>query len=129
MDKPHEHEPAGKFRIAVAEDDEAARITFVRLIQAIGHSVVCDVGNGQELVDRVNPADVDLIFADFDMPDMDGLELAEQLSGSGVPIVLISGHAEADDIVLDNEPVARLLRKPVSLQKLAEVIQQVASSR
>jgi len=116
-------------RIAVADDDETVRAVFVRLIQAMGHHVVFNVGNGQELVERCNPADLDLIFADFDMPGMDGLEVAEHLCGSGVPIILVSGHAEADDIVLDNEPISRLLRKPVTLQKLTEVIQQVAASK
>jgi CheY-like chemotaxis protein len=129
MDENHQHQRPGTFRIAVADDDEACRTTFVRLIQAMGHRVVCVVGNGRELVDRCNLDDIDLILADFDMPDMDGLELAEHLSQTGVPIVLVSGHAEADDIVLDNEPVARLLRKPVSLRKLAEVIQKVAAKR
>jgi CheY-like chemotaxis protein len=122
-------ERPGKFRIAVAEDDEAVRTTFVRLIQAIGHNVVCDVGNGQELIDRCKTDDIDLIFADFDMPGMDGLELAEHLAKTGVPVVLVSGHAEVEQIVLANEPVARLLRKPVTVGMLTEVIEQVASAR
>jgi CheY-like chemotaxis protein len=115
-----------KFRIAVAEDDDAVRTTFVRLIEALGHQAVCAVGNGRELIDRCSLAEIDLVFADFDMPNMDGLELAEQLSATGVPVVLVSGHDELERIVVAKEPVAMVLRKPVTASTLAEVIDRFA---
>jgi CheY-like chemotaxis protein len=121
-----QHSQPRKFRIAVAEDDDAVRTTFVRLIEALGHQAVCAVCNGQELIDRCNPTDIDLVFADFDMPNMDGLELAEQLSATGVPVVLVSGHDELERIVVANEPVALVLRKPVTVETLAKVIDRFA---
>ena len=47
-------------RIAVAEDEPDVRKTFVRLLECLGHKVVCSVGNGEELIDQCNTENVDI---------------------------------------------------------------------
>jgi len=42
---------AEQVRIALAEDEPDVRKTFVRLLEHLGHNVVCAVSNGAELVD------------------------------------------------------------------------------
>jgi hypothetical protein len=37
---------------------------------------------------------------------MDGLAAAEMLAEKGIPVVLISGHADAENIVVDREPIS-----------------------
>jgi CheY-like chemotaxis protein len=109
-------------RIAVADDEPQVRATFVRLLEALGHQVVCAAANGAELVERCASIDVDLAFVDFDMPVMDGLAAAAEVSKFGIPVVLISGHPDAYDVVVEHEPVVAKLLKPASVDQLQSVI-------
>jgi CheY-like chemotaxis protein len=114
-----------QFRIAVAEDDAAVRQTFVHLLEAMGHQVVCVAADGEQLVSACVPGEVDLVFTDFHLPLMDGLEAAEHIAGKGIPVVLISGHPDAEQIVVDFEPVAMMIRKPATIEKVRAAIEQI----
>ena len=86
---------SGSVRIAVAEDQPAVRMTFVRLLELLGYQVVCSASNGAELIDQCREQEVDMAFVDLDMPVMDGLTTASELSEQSIPVVLISGHPDA----------------------------------
>ena len=112
-------------RICLAEDNEDLRHVLKSLIRSLGHEVVCDVANGQALVDGAMKDDVDLVIADLDMPLLDGLAAAEQIAQQrGMPIILLSGHADADLVVVEHEPVTLRLLKPVTRQSLQEAIER-----
>jgi CheY-like chemotaxis protein len=83
------------------------------------------VGDGHELVDSCKSVKIDLVFADFHLPDMDGLAAAEHLAGWGIPVVIISGHEDAENIVVDHEPIEMVLRKPATIGDLRKAIQHV----
>jgi len=112
-------------RIAVAEDDPAVRQTFVRLLEALGHTVVCAAADGETLVDGCTAGEVDLVFTDFHLPVMDGLAAAELIAAKGIPVVLVSGHPDADQIVVSHEPVCLLIRKPVTIEGLQDAIDRL----
>src|SRR5688572_30018804 len=92
-------------RIALAEDVPGNRTIIVRLLERLGHKVVCAVSNGAELVDECSEKDVDVVLTDLDMPVMDGLAAAQELAEKGIPVILVSGHPDAEEIVLEHEPV------------------------
>ena len=116
-------------RIAVAEDEPDVRKTFVRLLEHLGHNVVCSVGNGEELVEQCMHLEVDVAFVDLDMPVIDGLAAAEMISEKGIPVVLVSGHPDARRVVVENEPVVARLTKPASIKDLQAAIQKALESR
>jgi two-component system, response regulator PdtaR len=116
-------------RIAVAEDEPDVRKTFVRLLECLGHKVVCSVGNGEELIDQCNLDNVDIAFVDLDMPVIDGLAAAEIVSERGIPVILVSGHPDARQVVVEQEPVVARITKPASVEALQRAIQQALASR
>lgn len=115
-------------RIAMAEDEPASRNILARLLRALGHEVVCEAADGAELVD-MNVEQVDLVVVDFDMPEMDGLATAEFMSHKGIPVILISGHEDAKELVLEHEPVAAYVQKPASLDNLRVAISTALNGR
>jgi CheY-like chemotaxis protein len=117
------HDQTLSIRIAVAEDEPASRSILVRLLKALGHQVVYAAADGAELVDGRPIDDIDLVVVDLDMPIMDGLATAEFMSHKGIPVILVSGHADADELVVEHEPVAACVRKPASLQALRQAIE------
>jgi CheY-like chemotaxis protein len=116
-------------RIAVADDHAEVRKTFVRLLELLGHQVVCTAENGAQLIDQCGQHEVDLAFVDFDMPVMDGLAAAAEVSKRGIPVVLLSGHPDVYDIVLEHEPVVAKLLKPASVTELQTTIATVLGAR
>src|SRR3954452_18460236 len=116
-------------RIAVAEDEPDVRKTFVRLLECLGHKVVCSVANGEELIDQCRYEEVDIAFVDLDMPVVDGLAAAEIVSERGIPVILVSGHPDARQVVVEREPVVARIVKPASIDALKRAIQQALASR
>ena len=84
-------------RVALADDVPGNRMIIVRLLERLGHKVICAVSNGAELLCECSTQQVDLVVTDLDMPVMDGLAAAQELSEKGIPVVLISGHPDAED--------------------------------
>ena len=114
--------PNAPARIAVAEDEPENRRTFVWLLEALGHEVICIASNGEELLEQCQLDQVDLVFVDLDMPVMDGLAAAEHIEQRGIPVILVSGHEDLEHVVLEHEPVVTRLKKPVTLEALKESI-------
>jgi CheY-like chemotaxis protein len=46
-----------------------------------------------------------------------------------VPVILVSGHADVQEVQLGNEPVEVCLTKPISLEALRSAIEQVVGKR
>jgi len=69
----------GRLRIAVADDEPDMQQCFQKMFSHIGHEVVSVAGTGQELVEHCETHHPDLVITDIKMPDMDGIEAAEQL--------------------------------------------------
>jgi two-component system, response regulator PdtaR len=116
-------------RIAVAEDEPDVRKTFVRLLECLGHKVVIAVGNGDELIEQCAHFEVDVAFVDLDMPVVDGLAAAEIVSEKGIPVVLVSGHPDARQVVVENEPVVARIAKPASVEELQRAIKKALASK
>ncbi|HEY4235075.1 MAG TPA: response regulator [Lacipirellulaceae bacterium] len=116
-------------RIAVADDEPQVRRTFVCLLEALGHEVVCSASNGAELIELCSAREVDMAFVDLDMPVMDGLAAAVEMSKQGIPVVLISGHPDAYDVVVEHEPVVARLLKPTSVDDLCRAIDAALASK
>jgi response regulator NasT len=110
-------------RIALADDVPGIRQTMVRMLEHLGHTVICAVSNGAELLDQCSGQQVDVVFTDLDMPIMDGLAAAQELSEQGIPVILVSGHPDSKEIVLDHEPVVMFVSKPASLENLQSAIE------
>src|SRR5687768_17490426 len=115
--------------VAVAEDNSDLRKMLVRLLTTLGYRVVCAASNGAELLHSCGQADVDVAVVDLDMPIVDGLEAAEEMAHEGIPVVLISGLPDLDHLVMDQEPIAVRLTKPVSATAIKDAIDLALASR
>lgn len=123
------YEQTPHVRIALAEDEPASRQILSRLLTALGHQVIYAAADGAELVDECAVDEIDLALLDLDMPIMDGLATAEYMSTRGIPVILISGHADGEELVLEHEPVAAYIRKPASLESLRAAIEMALAAR
>ena len=113
---------AGSVRIALADDEPDLRTSMARLLTLLGHHVVYSAANGAELLEACAAHSGDLAILDLDMPIMDGLTAAEELAERGIPAVLVSGHPDVQEVVLEHEPVVTRVMKPATIDKLRDAI-------
>jgi CheY-like chemotaxis protein len=98
IERPPEssHRPAT--RVLIADDSAAMRGLLVWYLPAtLGLEVVAEACDGLEVLAAVGRTRPDLLLMDVRMPNMDGLEATRQLRarGESLPILLLTGHAEA----------------------------------
>lgn len=90
--------PADVWRILVVERDATEAESLASGIRRHGHEVVV-VGTGGAAL-QVH-ADADLLLLDFELPDLDGLEVCRGIrSVSDVPIIAVTARGSELDLVL-----------------------------
>jgi len=80
-------------RILVVDDEEVIHTSLRRLLGRQGHRVEA-VFSAQEGLERLRGGGYDLVLTDMMMPEMDGIELLEQMRQRGlrIPVIMITGY-------------------------------------
>jgi len=109
-----------KTTIMIVDDDLDVRQSIMDVFGDEGYEVFGAAG-GQEALKIVNQENIDLIFLDIWMPDLDGMQVLQQLKAvhPKIPVVMISGHGTIETAVQSTKLGAfDFIEKPVSLEKL-----------
>jgi response regulator NasT len=114
---------ARSLRILFADDEAEVREYFQELLDRLGHQVTL-VPNGRRLLESARAAPPDLIITDIMMPDVDGIQAAQEVNRDrDVPVILVSAyHDNALIDRLSNEPVMAYLIKPVKEEQVQTAI-------
>lgn len=112
-------------KILIADDEESIRVMLSALLKKRGYAFET-AKNGQEALSALERSDFDLILSDIDMPGMNGMELAQNLT-SAIPIIFMSGRKENFNEMekLGVENCKGYLPKPFPLQDLLKKIKEV----
>jgi len=109
-----------KTSILIVDDDLDVRQSIMDVFSDEGYEVFGAAG-GREALTMVNQENIDLIFLDIWMPDLDGMQVLQQLKAvhPDIPVVMISGHGTIETAVQSTKLGAfDFIEKPVSLEKL-----------
>ena len=80
-------------RIAVADDEQDVRDYYQRVLPRLGHQLVAVARTGRSWSSRAGRPCPDLVITDIKMPDMDGIEAAEEISREEpIPVILVSAY-------------------------------------
>jgi response regulator NasT len=113
--------PPKGLRIAVADDEADTRQFYQEWLPEMGHQVVAVAADGQHLVMQCRATLPDLVITDIKMPDLDGIDAAEQINADReVPVILVSAYKQGDLLAraVEGHVMAYLLKpvKPADLQ-------------
>jgi adenylate cyclase len=105
-------------RLLVADDNKVNRLLLARSLELQGHSVVL-AENGRVALETLRREPFDLLLLDIAMPEMDGLQVLEQLKADlklrDLPVIVTSAIEELDKVVRCIELGAEdYLHKPVN---------------
>ena len=84
------------FKMLVVDDSLPMRSIIIRTIKASGFSDTefLQAGNGKEALDILEREWVDLVVTDYNMPDMNGMELIQKMKSdeilNAIPVLVIT---------------------------------------
>ena len=120
-----------QFRVLVIDDDPGVRDYMEALVSRQGYQVFA-VADGEQALGTVDKTQPDLITLDVVLPGMDGLETLRRLKQRlpEVPVVMLSGHGQARNIVEAMRLGASdFLRKPFEVEELELAFQKALEKR
>jgi DNA-binding LytR/AlgR family response regulator len=117
-----------RLRVAVAEDETLSRKRLVRLLQESGCEVTATFSEGRSVMDWIQQRqDVDALFLDIHMPNLDGLAILKAVGGR-IPVVLTTAFSEHAVEAFDSEAVDYLL-KPITASRLDRAVTRIETRR
>ncbi|NDP20142.1 MAG: sigma-54-dependent Fis family transcriptional regulator [Paludibacter sp.] len=107
-------------KILIIDDERSIRNTLKDILEFEKHQITL-AENGKQGLEAAQNAAFDLIFSDIKMPEMDGIELLENLMEKEIeaPIVMISGHGNIETAVeCIKKGAFDFIEKPIDLNRL-----------
>jgi two-component system, chemotaxis family, chemotaxis protein CheY len=115
--------------ILIVDDSMIVRTVIQRAIKLSGADVgeIYQAANGQEALDKMAVSHVDIMFADINMPVMDGVEMVEQMAQRGwvpeIPVVIVStDRSEVRMQQLKAHGVREYLNKPFTPESIRDIL-------
>ena len=89
-------------KLLILDDDAVDRQAVIRHIKKIHDNVdILEAETGRQGIDLIQSHEIDCVFADYILPDMDGIEFLKELTGDAeglpvCPVVMLTGQGNAD---------------------------------
>lgn len=111
--------------VVIVDDEALARERLTRFLLDLGHEVAGEAKNGEEALALIHEQDPSVVLLDIEMPGINGLQVAEQISQLENPPAVIFTTAY-DQYALDafNTFAAGYLLKPINRQKLHQSLEK-----
>ncbi len=122
----------GRDRILFVEDDEDQLLTIPRVLAQLGHEVTAYGGAAPALARLALDAGAfDVCITDYDMPDINGLELARRIAALAprLPVILVSGRlGDIEDRELAGN-IKKIVLKPYNQAIISAAIREVLDAK
>ena len=125
--------PRGKERILFIDDDELLAGLGKTALEGLGYKVTTMTDSVKALKSfSKNPSRFDLVFTDQTMPEIPGLDLAEEFLKirPDIPIILCTGHSDTVSPEIAKEAgISGFLMKPLAKREVALAIRRVLDAK
>lgn len=121
--------PRGTEKILLVDDEEVIARMETNILQQLGYRITMCTGSIEALeAFKANQDDFDLVITDMTMPDMTGVQLANEIKKirPGIPVIIFTGFSDH----IDEEKCKALniqgyAMKPLMKREIAETIRKV----
>ncbi|HTO39429.1 MAG TPA: response regulator [Rhizomicrobium sp.] len=114
-----------RLRLLVVDDNVHMRKLVVTILQAFGATQIFEAADGEGAWSIAREANPDVIFLDWMLDGMSGLDLARLIRTSPstpnpfVPIIMLTGYSQLDHVIKARDAgVNEFLAKPVSVKAI-----------
>jgi two-component system chemotaxis response regulator CheY len=123
------------YNILLVDDSETVRAVIVKALEMANLPVgrLHHAGNGEEALAVLGKEWVDLVFADLNMPVMNGVEMLARMKADdgmkAVPVIVVSTEGSVKRIrALMDSGVDAFLRKPFTPETIKTAVESVLGS-
>lgn len=123
-----------RIEVLVVDDSGFARRHIMRVLKNLGIEHMTEAADGSEAIELLNEKAFDLIVTDYNMPEVNGAELAEFVRADSrlnhIPILMVT--SEAQDAHLKNishSGVNAMADKPFEPDTVKQLLLQILSSK
>ncbi|MBL6996708.1 response regulator [Desulfobacula sp.] len=120
------------YNILVVDDSRTMRMVIIKTLKACGFQVgqFFEASNGNEAMEILGKDWVDLVIADHNMPDMDGLALLSEMKKDeilqAIPVVMITTEGSQERIKEFMEKgAADYIKKPFSPETIRDKLRLI----
>lgn len=117
------------YNILIVDDSMIVRKVVGRAVRMTGTDIgeIFEAANGQEAIDVLDAEWIDLLFADLNMPVMNGVEMIEEMERQGklkeTPVVIVStDRSEMRMRELKARGVREYLNKPFTPEGIRDIM-------
>ncbi|HEU4976633.1 MAG TPA: response regulator [Baekduia sp.] len=117
-------------RILVVDDAAFMRRMVIDVLEAGGHEVVGEAGNGNEAVERFRTLTPDVTTLDITMPEKDGLTALREIMSAdpGARVVMCSALAQESKVLEAVRAGARdFIAKPFQAERVLAAVSKAAA--
>ncbi len=114
-----------KARALIVDDSAYMRKVLVRLLQLFGFERLLEARDGRDALARLEINECDIVFVDWEMPMMDGIEMTRLLRNGldkkhvHVPIIMISSYSDPKKVLAARDAgINEFIVKPIAPQVL-----------
>ena len=112
--------------ILICDDEPLAVERLSRLVSQLGHHVVATAQHGKQALELVQIYEPDVVLLDIQMPEMDGLSCAQQLSQlNPMPAVIFCTAYDEHALQAIQSQAQGYLLKPIAKAELQHVLDNV----
>lgn len=120
------------YNFMVVDDSSTTRTIIKKILGLSGLEIgeIIEAENGSDALAKMQDSWIDLVFADINMPGMNGIEMVKKMSENGMlkslPVVIVSSDGSETRIEeLMSEGVRAYLRKPFSPETIKEIAESI----
>lgn len=118
-----------KIKTLVVDDMSSMRMMIKSVLREYGVIDVQEAGDGEKAVEVLDSAPFQLVICDWDMPNMNGLELLQYVRGDArynhLPFIMLTANSDREHVALAIESgVSDYLAKPFKPSDLIRKIGQ-----
>jgi CheY-like chemotaxis protein len=110
-----------KTRVAIVDDDYSSLTAMKNYCDALGVNPVA-FHSPSEFMKFLEENPIDLAVLDYQMPQMNGLEIAEILASRNIPVIFVTGHREEIANWAWKLECLDCIEKPLTLRKLEKAL-------
>ena len=122
--------PPQDIRILVVDDMSTMRRIIKTILNQLGYSNIEEAENGKQAIGKLKKEKFDFVITDWNMPEMDGLELVKQIRSDddlkSIPVLMVTAEAKKENVMEALKAgVNNYIVKPFTPEVLKEKMEKI----
>ena len=106
-------------KVLIVDDSLESRMLLGKILTKAFNVQIIEVAQGKDALNKLSKEKPDVVFLDYEMPDMNGKEILQSIRSMpdflNLPVVMVTSHSEKDLVrELLSYKVSAYLLKPLS---------------